>query len=176
MAYNPHLTEHGKYGIIPQKEARMNGYLNDHLRKAYPEEYAIFQGIRRRTSQNWPNYEHIQCEFATFAEFFDAIGPRPFPDASVDRIDVHGSYSATNIRWACSVTQAQNRRISIEVGRNGYSRPEGSRKNLQDKIKVLGTTETLESWLEITGMTEELYRHLEKRQRPQKIILTALKG
>ena len=153
----------------------MNGYLNDHLRKAFPEEYRIFRGIQHRTSQNKPNYEHIQCEFDTFAEFFDAIGPRPFPDASVDRIDVHGNYSATNIRWADYTTQAQNRRVCIEVREKGYSRPEGSRKNLQERIKVLGTTETLEYWLRVTGMSEEIYRELEKRQRPRKIILQALK-
>jgi hypothetical protein len=43
------------------------------------------------------------------------IGPRPDPAKSLDRILVDGNYEPGNVRWASSVEQAINRRVSVRI-------------------------------------------------------------
>lgn len=54
----------------------------------------------------------ITFDFASFEEFYAALGPRPSPEHSVDRINNELGYSANNCRWATSAEQSRNRRVN----------------------------------------------------------------
>ena len=79
-------------------------------------EYRAYLNARRRclTKSNpaWPNYggRGIEFRFASFNEFFDALGPKPNPSYSVDRINNDGHYEAGNVRWATRTEQNSNQR------------------------------------------------------------------
>lgn len=45
----------------------------------------------------------------SFPKFLEDMGRRPYPQASIDRIDVNKGYCKENCRWADPITQAQNR-------------------------------------------------------------------
>jgi hypothetical protein len=56
----------------------------------------------------------IKCLLRSPQELEDAIGPKPSPKHSVDRINNDGDYAADNIWWAPSMKeQNQNRRNSV---------------------------------------------------------------
>lgn len=48
-----------------------------------------------------------------FAADIAALGPRPSPKHSLDRIDNDGPYAPDNIRWADPFMQARNKRRRI---------------------------------------------------------------
>lgn len=56
---------------------------------------------------------------ASFAAFLHDMGPRPSPSHTIDRINNDRGYSAKNCRWATAIEQANNRRTSHFVKRNG---------------------------------------------------------
>ncbi len=86
--------------------------------------------IRRCTNprdKDFPNYgrKGIQVcdEWKTYAGFEKsltaAIGPRPSPKHSLDRIDPNKNYDPSNVRWGTSSTQAKNKSQSLKI--NGVS-------------------------------------------------------
>jgi len=58
----------------------------------------------------WYGGRGIKCLLHSPQELEEAIGPRPDPQHSVDRIDSNGHYAAGNIRWATQKEQQRNRR------------------------------------------------------------------
>ena len=56
---------------------------------------------------------------SSFAAFLAAVGRRPSPRHSIDRIDVNGDYAPGNVRWATPLQQARNRRNTIWVDYHG---------------------------------------------------------
>lgn len=55
-------------------------------------------------------------DYAQFAtDLLSAIGERPSPQHSLDRIDNEGNYEPGNLRWATMAQQSANRRISRKV-------------------------------------------------------------
>jgi hypothetical protein len=76
-------------------------------------EYKAFAGAKNRCKnprhKNWHG-RGIRFKFKNFQEFIGALGCRPSPAHSLDRIDNDGHYEPGNVRWADAKQQAANRR------------------------------------------------------------------
>ena len=68
----------------------------------------------------------VCAEWDDFRAFLAAMGPRPSPAHSIDRIDVNGNYEPGNARWATRSEQQRNRRDSVFVGEGD------ARRNVMD--------------------------------------------
>lgn len=91
-------------------------------------EELIFRGMRQRCT-NPKNKQFriyggrgIQCKFTSYHQLVDAIGRRPSPSHSVDRIDTNGHYELGNVRWATSVQQNRNSRNNHYITVNGVTK------------------------------------------------------
>jgi hypothetical protein len=87
-------------------------------------EYKAWISLRSRCNNpKDPNYKNYGargirvCEEwqNSFVAFHNHIGDRPSPHYSVDRIDNSKGYEPGNVRWADSITQANNQRRNIMV-------------------------------------------------------------
>jgi hypothetical protein len=56
-----------------------------------------------------------------FMAFYNYIGPRPYPNYTVDRIDNDGNYEPGNVRWATRYEQANNSRNNRRITINGWT-------------------------------------------------------
>lgn len=57
-----------------------------------------------------------------FANFFADMGPRPSPQASLDRINNMGNYEPSNCRWVTKTIQCRNRRSNTLIELDGVSK------------------------------------------------------
>ncbi|WP_152548464.1 hypothetical protein [Cupriavidus sp. SK-4] len=74
--------------------------------------YGNYGGRGIQVCEEWRN------DFWAFAEFWGDI---PFPDASMERLDVNGNYEPGNCKWATPKEQARNKRntrsVTLDDGR-----------------------------------------------------------
>lgn len=105
-------------------------------------EYRTWSNIRQRcTNPGNPNFARYGARGVhicrgwdeSFTEFRAAVGPRPTPDYSLDRIDVNGGYTCgscedcraagapMNVRWATAVEQARNKTTTIRITMDGQT-------------------------------------------------------
>jgi len=94
--------------------------------KQFNKEFNSFAGAKARCSgtnkyaRKW--YGSTEFRFDSFHDFMEAIGPKPAPDAQLDRIDNSGHYEAGNIRWVCKTLQARNTRRAWTLTYNGATK------------------------------------------------------
>lgn len=105
---------------------RLNGASNvTHGMKKSPE-YNVWRGVKERClNPNSKDYYRYSCRAPlgdfSFEAFYAAVGPRPGPEYSIDRIDNNGTYDVGNLRWALLETQANNRKDNILVCYQGQT-------------------------------------------------------
>jgi len=86
-------------------------------------EFKSWEGARRRcenpNDKDYPRYGGRGIRFShswrRFEDFYCAMGPRPGPGYSLDRIDTNGNYEPGNCRWATAVQQQNNRRNNVKM-------------------------------------------------------------
>jgi hypothetical protein len=77
------------------------------LRKKYPSEEIAHHNMLARSKP------HVSVRFRKFADFLFEVGPKPFPRATLDRIDNSDpEYAPGKVRWADAHTQSNNRSTS----------------------------------------------------------------
>jgi hypothetical protein len=110
---------------------------------------------RCKTHKNYPIYGGVGIEvrFKSIGELADALGPRPGPEYTVDRIDNDGHYEAGNVRWATMREQNNNRKNSIWFSVDGVEKP-------------------LSYWSDVTGIHRQLlyYWHVTRPGFAEKAI------
>lgn len=79
-----------------------------------PEYQAYMHAKHRCTNQHHPRFKYwggrgILFKFASFAQFFEEIGPRPV-GYRLDRIENDGHYQSGNVRWVTALDSNRNKR------------------------------------------------------------------
>ena len=74
----------------------------------------------------------------SFEAFFADMGTKPFPKASLERIDRNGNYTPENCKWASSNEQNNNTRRNV-------------------RITFDGVTQTLFQWLRAYNVKPQTY-------------------
>lgn len=107
--------------------------------------YADYGGRGIRVCDRWR---------ADFASFLADMGTRPYPKATIERINNDGPYSPENCKWATRAEQQKNRRNSRLITFNGR-------------------TETAHMWSKITGIASRTITNRLDAGWPPERILTA---
>jgi hypothetical protein len=89
------------------------------LRRKYPSEAVAHRNMLQRAKP------HVSVRFRKFADFLSEVGPKPFPGATLDRIDnTYPEYAPGKVRWADAHTQSNNRsnsRLFDDADGNQYT-------------------------------------------------------
>lgn len=104
------------------------------------QEYKIWTGMLTRCcnpkSKSYPRYGGsgvtVSDDWRSFESFYRDMGPRPSPDHSIERLNLHLGYEKGNCVWATRTQQARNKKTSImvEVG--------GKQINLAEACESVG--------------------------------------
>lgn len=95
---------------------------------SYKREYAIYAQARQRcvNPKNGGFHKYggrgIEFRFSCFEDFIEAVGFRPTPQHSLDRIDNDGHYEKGNLRWATPSEQAHNTRTNRTLTIDGETK------------------------------------------------------
>ena len=79
-------------------------------------EYKAYAAAKKRCVNpraiNWEYYggRGVEFRFKSFQDFYAALGDKPTPKHSVDRIDTNGNYEFGNVKWSTASEQMRNRR------------------------------------------------------------------
>lgn len=76
----------------------------------------------------------------SFETFYADVGGRPFPGASIERVDNDGPYAPDNVKWATRKEQNRNRRDT-------------------HRITFRGVTRALSDWAERIGIDQRMLRY-----------------
>lgn len=134
-----------------------------YCRKNKIPEYHIWNSIKNRclnkNDKGYVNYGgrgiHLCDKWKnSFEDFLNDVGKKPFPGASLDRINNDGNYEPENIRWTDRQTQASNTRSQ----RFGFSVKRWSRENNCCRFEVTKLLENGLSKQEILLVKKYPYR------------------
>jgi hypothetical protein len=111
----PHRPRGSK--VRKPSSGRVTNYKHGRI---HTTEYSSWLAMKDRClnpkSSNYPNWGGrgiaiYQPWKDDFMAFFQAVGPKPSPQHSLDRYpDLNGNYEPGNVRWATKLEQTQNRR------------------------------------------------------------------
>lgn len=80
----------------------------------------VCRGTGKSARKNYADKGITVCErWLTFENFYEDMGERPFPKASLDRIDNSKGYSPENCRWATWEEQARNKCSNVVLEYEG---------------------------------------------------------
>ncbi len=104
------------------------------LKAKYPGEYSSWKNMKQRVKKAQAEGKALKYaqDFEEFPGFLAALGPKPFPSATVDRIDVAKGYYPLNCRWADKETQGNNKSNVVTVTYEGETRTLTEWANLLD--------------------------------------------
>lgn len=119
-------------------------------KKFFPE-YHIWRAIKWRCSlPQWIEKGiTLAPEWQDFWSFYEALGPRPTKNCSVDRISNDLGYSPENCRWATPQQQAVNRKT--KGGRRGPSRSPVFDLVTGERLPPVSSVAEYVPWIEMKG-------------------------
>lgn len=132
-------------GCMTRKNVKKHGLSNS-------PEYKSWDAMRQRCNNprndNYKNYGargiRVDPRWEDFNNFYEDMGPKPFPTASIDRIngEVEGlvyHYTKENCRWSSSAEQRENQ---IETG-------------FRDEVPITyqGVTQSINGWSKTIGIS-----------------------
>lgn len=93
-------------------------------------EAQVWRDIKKRCNnpndKNYSNYGgrgiRLHPSWEDYMVFRKEVGLRPFPGATLDRIDNNRGYEPGNVRWATMKVQARNKRSNVFVSINGETK------------------------------------------------------
>ena len=105
-------------GCLLRETYKTMNVKHGHSRRAHgmsPELRSYFHAKGRCENTRDPKYKDyggrgIQFRFASFAEFYAELGPRPAGKYSIERINNDGHYELGNVKWATAKEQRANQR------------------------------------------------------------------
>lgn len=110
---------------IPSATYERHGHSGN---KPRSREYAAWASMKQRClnpdAKGYENYGgrgiKIYPEWIeSFTAFLLAVGPKPDPSFSIERIDNDGNYEPGNVEWANRTKQQNNRRVTVWVDVDG---------------------------------------------------------
>lgn len=96
------LESHTIHGASKSPEFKLWCGIKDRCINSKSPRYPYYGGRGIRIHPTWEN---------DFGTFLAAVGLRPSPTHSLDRINNNGDYAPGNVRWATSKEQVNNRRV-----------------------------------------------------------------
>jgi len=135
--------------------------------KASPEYTTWVHMIQRchnSSNKDYKNYGERGIEVCemwreSFEAFLMMVGKRPFPEATIDRIDSNGNYEPGNVRWASRAEQNLNMRSNV-------------------RLTIDGETKAVSEWSRdprcAVGMFV-IYKRLERGWEPKEAVFTPSK-
>jgi hypothetical protein len=77
------------------------------------QDYALYGGRGIAVCERWR---------ASFINFLSDMGGRPFPRATIERINTDGNYEPGNCLWATQEQQTRNKRTNLNLTLNGVTK------------------------------------------------------
>lgn len=135
--------------------------------KASPEYNTWVHMIQRchnPSNKDYKNYGGRGIEVCemwrdSFEAFLLMVGKRPFPDATIDRVDYNGNYEPGNVRWASRAEQNLNTRSNV-------------------RLTIDGETKTVSEWSRDPRCTVNMfaiYKRLDRGWDPKDAVMTPSK-
>lgn len=93
------IASKGQDGRARTKEYMIYKSIQNRCYNENDASYAKYGARRIKMSDEWRN---------SFDVFLADMGPKPFPEASIDRINPYGNYCKENCRWATDKVQRAN--------------------------------------------------------------------
>jgi hypothetical protein len=109
------ITTHGHTTNAASRRSREYGCWQDMKARCYKPNHQLFKNYGARQISVCVRW------LESFENFFEDMGPKPFPEASIGRIDNDGNYEPSNVRWETYEQQHNNKRTSHYLTHDGIT-------------------------------------------------------